>query len=268
MDGLRPCADHILNNGIKKVVIGAVDTNEEVGGKGIKKLRDNGVEVMVSVLEKECLELNKRFYTFHEKKRPYVILKWAQSIDGFIFPDKEEVQKGTPFWISNPYARQRVHQYRAEEAAILVGKNTVIQDDPQLSVRGFAGNQILRIAIDRRLEADSSSKIYDGSSPSIIYNGLKDMAEGEVNFVKLDFERDIIPQIMMDLHKRNVQSLIVEGGTVTLNAFIQSEVWDEAKVFSGTQKFINGIKAPELDANLEREEFIDNNILRVYKPKL
>lgn len=263
-----PCADYILKNGIKKVVIGAVDTNEEVGGRGIKRLKDNGVEVIVSVLENECLELNKRFYTFHEKQRPYIILKWAQSLDGFIFPDKDDVQKGAPFWISNPYSRQRVHQYRAEEAGILVGNNTLLQDNPQLSVRGFAGNQILRIAIDKDLQVEKTANIFDNTSNTLVFNKQMEVKDGNIEFVKLDFQKNIIPQIMEALHKRQIQSLIVEGGTITLDSFIASGLWDEARVFSSDQKFNKGIKAPLFDGILEKEEAIADNLLRIYKPNL
>ena len=191
-----PCADLIISNGIKKVVIGTVDTNSQVGGKGIKRLREHGVEVVVSVLEDAGRELNKRFFTFHEKKRPYVILKWAQSSDGYIFPDAAGVQKGLPFWISNSYSLQRVHQWRSEEASILVGKHTVQLDNPKLNVRDFAGNSILRIAIDRKLELATSLNFFDGSNETIIYNELKDETIDQLSFVRLDFSKDLITQIM------------------------------------------------------------------------
>ena len=260
-----PCADLIISHAIKKVVIGAVDTNSKVGGKGIKRLKDHGVEVVVSVLEEEARELNKRFFTFHEKKRPYVILKWAQSQDGFIFPDSKIVQKGLPFWISNSYSLQRVHQWRSEEASILVGKHTVQQDNPKLNVRDFSGNSILRIAIDRKLELSGSLNFFDGSSDTIIYNELKDEIIGQLSFVKLDFSKEIISQIMTDLYKKEIQSLIIEGGAFTLNSFIASGLWDEARVFKGSQLFKNGLKAPVLDDQQFDEEQIDDNILCIYK---
>lgn len=260
-----PCADLILRTGIKKVVIGAVDTNKSVGGRGIKRLRENGVDVVVSVKEKDCRELNKRFFTFHEKKRPFVILKWAQSKDGFIFPDAKEVRKGKPFWISNEYSRQRVHQWRAEEAAILVGKVTVQQDNPKLNIRDFVGNPIIRIAIDRKLELAPPLNLFDGSVETIIYNDLKNETKGNLKFVKLDFSGKLVTQMMNHLHEKEVQSLIVEGGTYTLNSFIQAGIWDEAKVFWGQQNFGNGLKAPILNADEMYEENIGNNVLRVFK---
>ncbi len=260
-----PCADLIVSNGIKKVVIGSTDTNKQVGGRGIKRLKENGVEVVISDMEKASRELNKRFFTFHEKKRPYVILKWAQSSDGYIFPDATVAAKGKPFWISNSYSLQRVHQWRSEEASILVGKHTVQQDNPQLNVRNFAGNSILRIAIDRKLELAPSLNFFDGSSDKIIYNELKDETRGRLGFVKLDFSKELVSQIMKHLHDIEMQSLIVEGGAYTLNAFIQSDFWDEARVFQGEQNFGNGLKAPVINADQIDEEHIGNNLLRIYK---
>ena len=262
-----PCADLIVSHGIKKVVIGAVDSNKQVGGKGIKRLRENGVELVVSVLEDEARELNKRFFTFHEKKRPYVILKWAQSKDGYIFPDLKDAQKGQPFWISNKYSLQRVHQWRSEEASILVGKNTVQQDNPNLNVRDFSGNSIIRIAIDRKLELSESLNFFDGSSDTIIYNELKDETIGQLSLVRLDFSQDLITQILKDLYKKDVQSLIVEGGAYTLNSFIVANLWDEARVFNGEQYFKNGLKAPVLDTEQYSQEQLDNNLLCIFKNK-
>jgi diaminohydroxyphosphoribosylaminopyrimidine deaminase/5-amino-6-(5-phosphoribosylamino)uracil reductase len=260
-----PCADLILRNGIKKVVIGSVDSHEKVGGKGVKRLRENGVEVTCAIMEKQSRKLNKRFFTFHEKKRPYVILKWAESKDGYIFPEAELVEKGTPYWISNAYSLQRVHQWRAEEAAILVGKNTVLQDDPRLNIRDFKGNSILRIAIDRDLEIPGTMNFFDQTSKTIIYNAKKNQQQGDLLFVKLDFQKELIGQIMNHLHSIEVQSLIVEGGLITLNSFIRSGFWDEARVVKGEQIFKNGIKAPISGGSLVKEELIDNNLLQIYK---
>jgi diaminohydroxyphosphoribosylaminopyrimidine deaminase/5-amino-6-(5-phosphoribosylamino)uracil reductase len=260
-----PCADLIISSGIKKVVIGAADTNKKVGGKGIKRLRENGVEVVIHVLEKEARELNKRFFTFHEKKRPYVILKWAQSKDGYIFPDATRVEKGIPYWISNSYSLQRVHQWRSEEASILVGTRTVRQDNPKLNIRDFAGNSILRIAIDRKLELSSSLNFFDGSSETIIFNELKDEKIERLHYVQLDFSKDLVAQMMRHLHKIEIQSLIVEGGAYTLNAFIGSNLWDEARIFQGGQYFENGLKAPVINADQIYEEHLGKDLLRIYK---
>lgn len=239
-----PCADLIVKTGIPKVVVGVVDSHEKVGGKGISRLREKGVEVITPVLEKECRTLNKRFFTFHEKKRPYVILKWAQSRDGFIFPDAKTVKKGAPFWISNAYSLQLVHQWRAEEEAILVGKNTALQDNPKLNIRHYKGNSILRIVIDRRLELPRNLNFFDNSEETVVYNEIKEEVHGLLKYVKLDFSDDVIGQVMRDLHKQEVQSLIVEGGAFTLSAFLRAGIWDEIRVFEGESFFKNGIKAP------------------------
>lgn len=260
-----PCADLIIEYGIKKVIIGSVDTHEKVGGKGIKRLRENGVEVEISILESEGRELNKRFFTFHEKKRPYVILKWAQSVDGFIFPAASGVEKGIPYWISNSYSLQRVHQWRSEEAAILVGRKTVQLDNPRLNIRDYTGNSILRIAIDRKLELNGSLNFFDGSNDTIIYNELKDEERGKSHFVQLDFSKDLVAQMMQHLHDIEIQSLIVEGGAYTLNAFIRSGSWDEARVFQGEQHFGDGLEAPVLHADRISEEHLGNNLLYIYK---
>ena len=190
-----PCADLIIKNGIRKVVIGVVDSNKKVGGKGIERLRENGVEVIVPVMEKACRALNKRFFTYHEKKRPYVVLKWAQTKDKFIFPDDKLLNSGKPFWISNLYSRQRVHQWRAQEASILVGKITAQQDNPKLNVRDFVGDRITRIAIDRNLELSEALHLMDGSVETIIFNNVKDEKKGNLHFVKLNFSKMVVNQI-------------------------------------------------------------------------
>lgn len=259
-----PCADLILKSGIPKVVVGAVDSNEKVGGRGISRLRKMGVEVITPIMERACRDLNKRFFTFHEKKRPYVILKWAQSRDGFIFPDKEAAKKGAPFWISNIYSLQRVHQWRAEEAAILVGKNTVLQDDPKLNIRHYSGNPILRIVIDRKLEVPQDYNFLDNSEKTIVFNEKKEESYGGLEFVNLDFTQDVIGQMMNHLHSLEIQSLIVEGGAYTLNAFLKADVWDEARVFEGESFFKSGIKAPLLEGKPKLSESLLQDKLMKY----
>lgn len=241
-----PCADLIIENRIKKVVIGSIDTHHRVGGKGVKRLKEHGIEVIHSIMERECRELNKRFFTFHEKNRPYVILKWAQSKDGYIFPDQTKAESGAPFWISNKYSLQRVHQLRSEEASILVGKNTVLHDNPRLNLRHFDGNGILRLAIDRKLELPSDRHIFDNAVKTVIYNEKIDEVKDAVQYVKLDFEEEVIAQIMKHLHHLEIQSVIVEGGAYTLERFIESGIWDEAMVFEGDQIFNEGIKGPDI----------------------
>ncbi|MDN3644543.1 bifunctional diaminohydroxyphosphoribosylaminopyrimidine deaminase/5-amino-6-(5-phosphoribosylamino)uracil reductase RibD [Lutimonas halocynthiae] len=260
-----PCADLIIKNNIKKVVIGSIDTNDKVGGKGIKRLKENSIEVIHSVMEKECRELNKRFFTFHEKNRPFVILKWARSKDGYIFPDKAKAASGTPFWISNKYSLQRVHQLRSQEASILVGKNTVLQDDPKLNLRHFEGNGLMRLVIDRNLELPDDKNLFDQSVHTIIYNEKKDEVMHNLHYVKLDFEKEVIAQIMNHLYHLEIQSVIVEGGAYTLAHFIESGFWDEALVFEGDQIFKEGIKGPDIGVKPFVHQKVLNDDMYLYK---
>ncbi len=263
-----PCADLIIENKIRKVIIGSVDTNEKVGGKGIKRLKEKGVEVVYPILEKECRDLNKRFYTFYERKRPYIILKWAQSKDGYIFPEPKKVESGNPFWISNNYAQQRVHQYRAEEASILVGKNTVLQDNPKLNLRHFEGNGILRLTIDKNLEIPNHMNFIDKSVKTIIYNNIKDEEDEENIYVRLDFSKELISQITDHLYAIEIQSLIVEGGAFTLSSFIDSGLWDEARVFESNENIEEGKRGPKLKGKPVSQEVLDTNTLFLYKNKI
>ncbi|MCA0932328.1 bifunctional diaminohydroxyphosphoribosylaminopyrimidine deaminase/5-amino-6-(5-phosphoribosylamino)uracil reductase RibD [Lutimonas saemankumensis] len=260
-----PCADLILKSGIPRVVVGSLDPNPIVSGRGVKRLKDNGVEVISGVLRQECEEINKRFYTFHKKKRPYVILKWAQSKDGFIFPDAENIKKGSPVWITNEYSRQIVHQWRTEEASILVGRKTVEQDNPQLNSRDFKGSQIYRIIIDPELRLKGDLNIFDSSCPTLVFNSRRDDLENNIEFCKLDSEKDVTEQILKVLYIKGIQSLIVEGGSVTLNSFIESGFWDEARVFVGNSVFLNGIKAPDFKGKLQARSEIGKDILYMYK---
>ena len=260
-----PCADLIIKSKIKKVVIGSVDTNDKVGGKGIKRLKEHGVEVVYPVMEKACRELNKRFYTYHEKNRPYVILKWAQSKDGFIFPDMNQAESGSPFWISNSYSLQRVHQLRSEEAAILVGKKTVLQDNPKLNLRHFEGNSLVRITIDRKLEIPKDKNFFDHSVPTIIYNEKTDVQTENLYYVRLDFNKNLIHQIMSHLCGMEIQSLIIEGGAYTLKSFIDAGLWDEARVFEGDQIFKEGIKSPVLATSSCAKQKVVNDVMYLYK---
>ena len=260
-----PCADRIIKSGIKNVVIGSLDSNEKVSGKGVRRLRENGIDVITPVLEDACVKLNRRFFTFHEKKRPYVILKWAQSKDGYIFPDKGTIDEGAPFWISNSYSLQKVHQWRAEEAAILVGKNTVLQDNPKLNIRHFTGNSILRIVIDRKLEIPQHMNFFDNSVETLIYNQVKEGKQGRLNYVKCDFDKDIVAQILNHLYSQEVQSLIVEGGSFTLNAFLEADLWDEARVVEGQAYFGSGIKAPFLEEEVKGVDHLLHDNVFLYK---
>lgn len=257
-----PCADKIIDEGIPRVVVGSHDPFPEVQGRGIKKLRQSGVEVLEGFIEAECDELNKRFFTFHKKHRPYIILKWAQTLDGFI--DKERKESSTKInWITNENTRLLVHRWRSEEMAIMAGTNTVLCDDPQLTVREVAGNNPLRLIIDKDLVVQPAAKVFDHAAKTVVFNALKNETDGHIEYVLLNFTVDIIPQILEYLYQHNIQSLIVEGGRALLQSFIDEGSWDEARVFSGNSFFFSGTRAPEIKGKLVHSETIGADKLSI-----
>jgi diaminohydroxyphosphoribosylaminopyrimidine deaminase/5-amino-6-(5-phosphoribosylamino)uracil reductase len=262
-----PCADLIIENKINEVVVGSIDPFENVSGKGIEKLKNAGCKVTTGVLENECNELNKRFFTFHSKKRPYVILKWAQTIDGFIDIVRNSETPIHPYWITNQISRILVHKWRSEEQAIIVGTNTVLKDNPQLTVRDWIGDNPLRIVIDEKLILNSSVKLFDNISKTLVFNRLKNeiLLKPSIEYIKLDFEKDIITQILNVLFKKGIQSLIVEGGTFLINSFYNNNLWDEARIFIGNKTFQAGISAPLIKGNQFFFKEFSNNHLYIYK---
>lgn len=236
-----PCADLIIKNKIKKVVIGCQDIYKEVAGKGIEKLRNAGTEVITGVLENECKELNQRFFTFHQKQRPYIILKWAQSANGKTGSDNHE-----RILISNNYGNRLVHKWRSEEAAILVGTNTILKDDPSLTTRLWKGKNPLRIVIDKKLKLPASSKIFNEEADTIIFNSIKNYSEKNIHFIKLN-DKDFLRGMLHFLYENNIQSILVEGGTKTLQSFIDADLWDAARIITNEKMIIeNGNAAPEM----------------------
>ncbi len=233
-----PCAELLIQHQVKKVVISNVDTNPLVGGEGIKKLRTAGIEVATGMLERQGLELNKRFFTFIEKQRPYIILKWAQTADGFVAKSNYESK-----WISNEYSRQLVHQWRSEEDAVMVGTQTAEHDNPTLTVREWTGRNPVRIVIDRFLRLPESLNLFDRIQRTICYNVLKHEERTNLSLIQLD-EKDFILHLVRDLFKRKIQSVIIEGGTQTLQSFIDAGLWDEARVFTSNLTFGVGIASP------------------------
>ena len=257
-----PCCDLIIANEIPNVVIGTVDPNEKVAGNGIKKLIAAGVNVTVGVLEKECHELNKRFFTYHNKKRPYIILKWAESQDGFLAPEKQVDQERTPVWITNQYSRQLVHKWRSEEQAILVGTQTVIDDNPKLNTRDWSGNNPVRIVLDQNNRISKESFIFDDSVKTIVFTKSQiNFSAENTTFEVIDFNQNIIPQILAVLYQNQIQSIIIEGGLQTLQAFIDQDIWDEARIFIGETTFNKGTKAPILQKKTTTKTHIQNDEL-------
>lgn len=243
-----PCALKIVELGFKKVVIGAMDSHEKVNGKGKKIIADAGIEVVSGILEDDCRELNKRFFTFHEKKRPFIILKWAESADGFL--DKDF--KPTP--ISNSLSKQFVHQMRSEEHAILVGKNTALRDNPSLTVREIEGRNPIRILIDFKLEVPESFHIYNEESETVVFNSIKNSEENHIKFFKIE-RKNSLDQILKKLYELQIQSVIVEGGSFSLQQFIDENLWDEAIIFQNPNLNLeNGTKAPHFNFKPKKTE--------------
>jgi diaminohydroxyphosphoribosylaminopyrimidine deaminase/5-amino-6-(5-phosphoribosylamino)uracil reductase len=252
-----PCADLIIKNKIKKVVIGCRDIYKEVAGKGIEKLRNADVEVVTGVLETECKELNKRFFTFHQKQRPYIILKWAQSANGKIGSNNNE-----RILISNDYSNRLVHKWRGEEAAILVGTNTALKDNPSLTTRLWTANNPVRVVIDKELKLPSSAKLFSKETNTVIFNFFKNAVEENLNFIKIENE-NFLQQMLFSLYRLNIQSVLVEGGAKTLQSFIDATLWDEARVITNEKMNIeNGIAAAEMKnfSLIKQEKYFSDRI--------
>ena len=247
-----PCSDAIIRYQIPKVVIGTIDTHSKVAGKGIEKMKNAGCEVLVGILEEECKIHHKRFFTFHNKKRPYIILKWAETKDGFMAPKSKTEQK--PVWITNEISRQLVHKWRAEEQSILVGTNTVMEDNPSLTVRDWTGKHPIRVVLDKNLKLDKNLNVFNNDAETII-----------ISDENINFEQPLAKQVCDALFENDINSVIVEGGRQTLQTFIDENLWDEARVFVGNQMFQEGAKAPIVSGKLISEETILDDILKIYK---
>lgn len=256
-----PCSLKLKEIGFKKVIIGAMDSHDKVNGKGKKILMDAGIETISGILEEECRELNKRFFTFHEKKRPYILLKWAESNDGFIDKDFK------PTKISNELASQFVHQIRSEEHAILVGTQTAMNDNPSLTTRLIEGRNPVRILIDFDLKVPRDFKIYNNEAPTLVFNQEKEGDEGNVKFIKISKE-NFLEDLLQKLYENQIQSFLVEGGSRTLQTFIDANLWDETIIIKNKNLTLeNGTKAPKFDGKLVEEKYFRENKLSFYKNK-
>lgn len=252
-----PCANLLVEKKVKKVIIAAVDSNPLVGGKGIEILKNAGIAVETGVLEEEARWQNRRFFTQIEKQRPYVILKWAQTEDGLVARENFDSK-----WISNAQSRQLVHKWRAEEDAILVGKNTAAYDNPRLDVRDWVGKNPIRVVLDSHLGLPKNLNLFDQSIPTLIFNTVKSESIENLEWIRLS---EINPEVILkELHSRKIQSLIVEGGSQVLSQFIESGLWDEARVFTAPTRFDRGISAPILNQNPSETLSIDTDRLDIY----
>lgn len=250
-----PCADAIIKYGIKKIVIGSIDPNPLVKGKGIAKLMLSGCDIITGIMEKECTELNKRFFTFHREKRPYIILKWAMTRDGYIDTLRTPTEK--PLKISGKEADKLSHTWRSEEQAIMVGTRTVLMDNPMLTNRlatgRLKGKSPVRIILDRNLVIPPEANIFNNFAPVIVLNEKKESRSGHIEFVKIKFKKNALATILDTLYKHNIQSLLVEGGAALLNSFISQGLWDEARIFCSSKKINKGIPAPTINGKLRHK---------------
>lgn len=257
-----PCSLHISRVGIPRVVIGCRDSYSEVDGRGIAYLRANNIEVVDGVMEAESRELNRRFFTFHELQRPYIILKWAQTQDGFIDVLRPDGAPKQPTWISDPRTRQLVHKWRGEEPAILIGSNTALADNPSLTTRDWAGANPLRLVVDRAGILPNHLRLFDGSVPTVIYTLNPNVKYQNAEVVVVTSSELMVNDILDDLYKRQIHSVVVEGGTRLIDLFVDQNKWDEARVIVGNKWFGGGLPAPRMNHQpLRSFDFAHDKIL-------
>lgn len=254
-----PCALKIVELGFKKVVIGAMDSHDKVNGKGKKIIQDAGIEVITGVLEQGCIDVNKRFFTFHEKKRPFIILKWAESGDGFMDKDFK------PTKISNSFTKQFVHQLRNNEHSILIGTMTALRDNPSLTTREIVGRNPTRILIDIDLKVPINFNIYNKEAETLVFNSVKEGEEGNIQFIKTSRE-NFIENMLKKLHELQIQSIIIEGGGLVLQQFIDANLWDEAIVIKNPNLILeNGTKAPKFNHKSSEDQDFKDNIIEFHR---
>jgi diaminohydroxyphosphoribosylaminopyrimidine deaminase / 5-amino-6-(5-phosphoribosylamino)uracil reductase len=259
-----PCADYIISNAIPRIVIGTVDTSEKVSGKGVKKLRDAGCEVLMGVIEADCRSLNRRFFTFHEKKRPYITLKWAQSADGYLDIVRSLNLKAEPTWITGKPERVLVHKWRASEQAILVGAGTVRADDPRLNVREWSGNNPLKLILSGSGTNIKGSVFDDTDGKVVLFTHNNEAGKPDVEIVKLKENELSSFQIAEYLYSSGIQSLLIEGGAEVLDHFISTGMWDEARIFTGEVFFKQGVKAPLITGIQSSKTYFSGSRLEIY----
>jgi diaminohydroxyphosphoribosylaminopyrimidine deaminase/5-amino-6-(5-phosphoribosylamino)uracil reductase len=259
-----PCADYIISDAIPRIVIGTCDTSEKVSGRGVKKLSDAGCEIKIGIIEADCRSLNKRFFTFHEKKRPYIILKWAQSSDGYLDILRSGDHKAEPTWITGKPERVLVHRWRASEQAILVGAGTIRADNPRLNVREWKGNNPLKLILSRSGSFNRGSAFEDPEGKVVLFTHNSNADMPDVVVVKLRENEPSSFQISDYLYSSGIQSLLIEGGAEILNHFISTGLWDEARIFTGEVFFKEGIRAPLINGIQSSKTYFSGSCLEVY----
>jgi len=264
-----PCCDLIIRCGIPRVVVGIIDPFAKVKGRGIAKMKAAGIDVKTGVLEKECEELNCRFIMFQKHHRPYIILKWAQTIDGYIDGiHSEDKLSQSPVCISNSLSHILVHKQRTEESAVLVGTNTALFDNPSLTVRSWSGKQPLRLILDRQNRLPETLNIKDGTGPTIIFTEKELLSKTNLIYARLNFKENIIPQINAYLYENQIQSVVIEGGRQLLQSYIDQGIWDEAHVYIGNKWLGGGVCAPKLSALPVKSERLDDDTLLIFRNQL
>lgn len=260
-----PCSDLIIEKKIPRVVVATRDPFAEVNGRGIEKMKAAGVEVTEDILGQEAKALNRRFFTFHQKRRPYIILKWAQTMDGFMDRKRGQGEHGIN-WITAPETRSLVHRWRAEEAAIMVGGRTVLNDNPSLSVRDVAGQQPLRVVVDLNNEVPENASVFNEKAPTLYFYGSNGKAPHGVVSVKLETKATALTQVMEELYQRDIQSVLVEGGARLIQGFIDQQLWDEARVLTGNCTFGGGLAAPKMAREAIAFQKVGVDSLSLYRP--
>lgn len=264
-----PCCDLIIAQQIPRIVVGTQDPHEKVAGNGIRKLREAGKEVIVGVLEKQCRESNRRFFTFHEKKRPYIVLKWAQSADGFIAPIQtpgDDITDKKPVWISNRYSRQLVHKWRSEEMAIIAGSGTILADNPSLDVRSWTGIDPVRVIMDRNASITDNYTVKNQKIKTIVLTERRDFANlDNLRYEYTPLSDGLADAVCHSLYTNKLQSAIVEGGRQVLQAFIEAGLWDEARVFTGPVYLGKGVPAPDLNFEPTERQIIGTDELLIFR---
>ncbi len=262
-----PCCDLIIQNHIPRVVIANVDPNPVVKGKGIEKLKQSGIEVTTDVLKAEGEELNKRFFSYYKKSRPYIILKWAQTGDGFMDIERHPSQHLKPVWITTEEARILVHKWRSEEQAIMVGTNTAFMDNPKLNVREWTGKDPIRILVDRTLRLPQNLHLFDGSIQTYIFTQreVEEQDNPKIEYITIPFDEYLPEHVLGELYRRKIQSLIVEGGAKILNSFLVANLWDEARIFMGNKYFSSGIEAPKIEKSPVETQVWPEYRLNIFK---
>jgi|ERR1035437_1409631 diaminohydroxyphosphoribosylaminopyrimidine deaminase/5-amino-6-(5-phosphoribosylamino)uracil reductase len=259
-----PCADFIISNGIPRVVIGTIDTSEKVSGEGVTRLREAGCEVKSGILEADCRRLNRRFFTFHEKGRPYITLKWAKSADGYLDIIRSGDHKREPTWITGKPEKVLVHKWRASEQAILVGAGTVRADNPRLNVREWKGSDPLKLILSSSGSLNIGSPVNNTNKKTVVFTHNSTAGIPDVVKVMLKEGKHSSAQICEYLYSSGIQSLFIEGGAEVLNHFISTGLWDEARVFTGEEHFREGVKAPVISEVLFSKTIFSGSILEIY----